>query len=160
MKNTLYLFVFFLILFSGCKSSQEISEQKDQQSGRDLLDIVVDNNEIISFQLINNSSRTIKIQMPEKLYIEKFNNGNWNKLRILPCPCDAPCARMEEQIEIPATEKHVLSWDKNESWCGSRNEKGIRETLIKKVESGRYRIRINFKNEGGKTSVLYKEFQI
>ena len=160
MKNTLYLFLFFLILFSGCKSSQKISEQKDQQSGRDLLDIVVDNNEIINFQLINSSSRPIKIQMPEKLYIEKFNNGNWIKQRILPCPCDAPCAKMQEQIEIQAGEKYVLIWDKNESWCGNRNEKGIRETLIKKVGSGKYRIRIILKNEEGKNSVLYKEFQI
>ncbi len=161
MKITPYLLLaFFLIQFSACKSSKEISEQHEITFGKDLLEIDIDIDEYVNFRLINNSSKPIKIQMAEKLYIEKFTKGNWIKLRILPCPCDAPCARLEEQIEIPVMEKYLLSWNKNESWCGNRNEKGIRETLTKKVEPGRYRIRIIQKNEGTKNSVIYKEFQI
>ena len=101
MKNTLY-FLTIIITFSllSCNSQKNINKSKDNQSKKQLLEIELSNDGILDFQLKNVSSDPIVLYQPLRLQLEKLEDDKWVKLRILPCPCDAPCQAPEEKIEI------------------------------------------------------------
>jgi len=159
MKN---LVIILTILLAGCAVNKQNTRDLISDNDFDLIEVkVTDNGGNISFVIQNISKEQLYILQPEKLHIEKFDNGAWSKLRVLPCPCGAPCARPSEKLEIPVAKNYIKTWDKNESWCGEENEYGIEETLKKKVENGKYRIRIIYKCVEEKNSkVIYNEFQI
>lgn len=157
MKNTAIILIFLL---AGCTSKQHVAITQTSENKSTLIEINITQGENLSFAIKNISDESVKIYQPEKLRIEKFIDSSWVKLRILPCPCGAPCARPPEFINIPSGQSHFYSWDKNESWCGDKNESGIPETKRMIAESGKYRIAILYSIEEGKQELLYKEFEI
>lgn len=141
MKKILPLI--FMVIIS-CKTKQEIADVKVVTANNEFLEILVEQNDNISFTLKNISEEPIYIYQLGKLELEKYEESLWQKLKILPCPCDAPCNAGREMEQLLAGETFVLIWNKQESWCGDKREGPVRETIKQKVGKGRYRIAVNF----------------
>ena len=150
-----YLLV-LLLIFAGCKSSRKATTIKESQKAE--IEISVSDTNV-GFQIKNNLDEPLYILTPRKLDIYKFENDEWRKLKILICPCDAPCNAPEEKVAISAKETYLLTWNKNESWCGNRTPQGIRETVESIATTGEYKIVVSF-NHNGNTFNIIKEFEI
>ncbi|PKP35143.1 MAG: hypothetical protein CVU00_03580, partial [Bacteroidetes bacterium HGW-Bacteroidetes-17] len=121
------------------------------------------------FEEINSLTLQLIVQTNEfKFYasdnllelIEKLESGNWRKLKILDCPCDAPCQASIDKFELHPGGKIELSWNQMESWCGPKVDEHIRKSIYKRVEKGQYRVRINYKTEGENDETIYKNFTL
>ena len=100
-----YLLV-LLLIFAGCKSSKKAAS--NQESEKAEIEISVSDINV-SFQVKNNLNEPLYILTPRKLVIHKFENDEWRKLKILICPCDAPCNAPEEKVAIAANELFMFS---------------------------------------------------
>jgi hypothetical protein len=150
-----YLLV-LLILITGCKSSQKSAERKENTK----VDIGISISEIsINFNIKNVTSEPLNILNPRKLTIQKFEGEAWQNLKILICPCDAPCNAPKEKEQLLPNVSYPIAWNKKESWCGSRTEHGIRETVESVATKGKYRITFSFEKNGESFDVV-KEFEI
>lgn len=116
--------------------------------------------EIIVFKIRNISAADMFILKPTIAYIEKLQEGIWKKIRILYCPCDAPCQAPIEKEILSSQNQIELSWDQQESWCDSKTGAQIRNSIYKAVEKGRYRIRIVYEIKKREYITVYKEFRI
>jgi len=113
----------------------------------------------VTFSVKNMYSEPINILNPKKLIIEQFEDNNWLNLKILICPCDAPCNAPEEKKLLTSNQSYSFLWNKKESWCGNRTPQGIRETIEKIATSGLYRIKVTFVRNDEPIEI-YKEFEI
>lgn len=154
------ILIIILVLSAACSTKQQVSKTEVSDNKPSIIEISLIEDEGISFTIKNITMESVYIYQPEKLHIEKFNNNSWEKLRILPCPCGAPCARPAEKFEIPIGEKYVLTWDKNESWCGEKNEVGIPITIRELAINGKYRLRVLYSLNNNQKEILYKEFEL
>ncbi|MDD2550091.1 MAG: hypothetical protein PHD00_08365 [Bacteroidales bacterium] len=115
----------------------------------------------IDFVITNQSDETVKIFQHYKLQIEKQNGEDWVPLRILHCPCGAPCAKPPEYIELLAGKQYTKSWDMKESWCGEEEiQKFIPETITIPIGPGVYRIAILHSFSDKDNCLVYKEFNV
>ena len=154
------ILIIILVLSAACSTKQQVSKSEVSDNNPSIIEISLIEGENISFIIKNTTMESVYIYQPEKLHIEKFNNNSWEKLRILPCPCDAPCNAPTEKEELAAGESFNLSWNKEESWCGKERINNVRNTVRQSVEKGNYRIRINILTDNRKINPIYKEFTI
>lgn len=158
MKRFLFL---ILVVFFGCTPKQVL--QTAEPNNFDLLSIEVNfmPQNSIEFAVVNQSDTTLKIFQYYKLQIEQKTDEGWVRLRILHCPCGAPCAKPSEFIKLLAGERYTKSWDMQESWCGeSEVQKFIPETITTPVSAGLYRIAILYGFSERDSNLIYKEFNI
>ena len=118
------------------------------------------NKESIQFIVRNKSNTQMFIHNYMQLNIERLVDGKWEKVRILNCPCGAPCARPAEFIAVAKDGNFTFTWDRVESWCGEKNSYGIPESMKLSVTAGRYRIMVIYSLDGRDTKVFYKEFNV
>ena len=149
-----------LVLSVACSTKQQISKTQVSDKKPSIIEISVIEGESISFTIKNTTTESVYIYQPRRLHIEKFNNSSWENLRILPCPCDAPCNAPTEKEELTAGESFNLSWNKEESWCGKERINNVRNTVQQLVEKGTYRIVINIIIDNKKKLTIYQEFTI
>lgn len=157
--NKIYLL--FVILIIGCNSIK-VTEKSDAVNINSKLEIEsYEDQEKVYFEIKNLNNSSIYYVKRNKLEIDRFTDGKWTALRILPCPCDAPCNEINKEIEIKPNEYITIKWSMFETWCGERvaNE-FVRETLSEKVGKGKYRLRLAIKFEQQRTEYLKKEFYI
>lgn len=162
MMKKLILFLTLLSIF-GCVSNKKSKSKVVENTNVDKITVTTNisfPDSTIQFYIANNTNQTILLYNAMQLDIEMNNNGTWEKLRILPCPCGAPCARPAEFTEIATGNQFLLSWNMEESWCGKKNEKGIAETIKSKVKPNLYRIMILYSENQKEKIVFYKEFNL
>jgi len=153
--------IFVIIIFVACHPIRQITGTSSAY-----LQIIVNGDksivlgESISISIKNTYSNKIIIYYPEKLIIEKLEDGNWRKLKILECLCDAPCQASIDKIELEPGDLFEINWDQKESWCGPRSASQIRETIFKLATVGMYRVIFMFKSSEGIESSAYKNFNI
>jgi len=153
--------IFIVIIFVACHPLTLTTETSSSY-----LQIIVNEDksivlgESISISIKNIHSNKIIIYYPEKLIIEKLEEGNWHKLKILECPCDAPCQASIDKIELDAGNTFEISWDQKESWCDPQMDEHIRKSIYQRVEKGQYRVRINYKTDGESDETIYKNFTL
>jgi len=157
--------IFFLLLLIpfGCTPKQVTVNDSEKKIAPEAIEIVVDTEtteNLIYFKILNHSDSSILIYSYQMLHIERDNNGTWEKLRILAFPCGAPGAKPSEFIEVPKGNHFDFSWNKEESWCGERNESFIPETITAPAASGNYRIKIIYSQIFQEQKIIYKEFTI
>jgi hypothetical protein len=157
MKNAILILT---LIIAGCTAKKQVQEIKGVNENLSLIKIIVIEDESISFVVTNSSTDSIYIYQPKQINIEKLIDNSWVKLRILYCPCGAPCAKPPEKIGIINGGEYTMTWDKNESWCGEKNEVGIPETIKERVSNGKYRLRVLYSNSNNQKEVLYKEFEL
>ncbi|MBU8892304.1 MAG: hypothetical protein KOO66_05965 [Bacteroidales bacterium] len=162
MKNSILLILIVFIIIS-CKTQEKIKTSIVNQN--DESPFILDySKEIISgkifyFIVKNNSDDTLTILSPSVARIEKRENDNWRRVKIIYCPCGANCIAPPKKLNLIKDQSHKYSWNLLESWCGDIQENGMPETIKHSSESGLYRIKIeyNFKN---KSDIIIKEFEI
>ncbi len=151
---------FIFILLISCKPKQEIAETISPVPECEFIEITIEHNDNIQFILKNTAEQPIFIYQLGRLNIEKYDQDTWKKLRILPCPCDAPCHAGREMEQLSAGETFILLWNREESWCGEKKEGNVRETIKQQVENGKYRIVVDFTADNETRKSFYKEFLI
>ena len=149
MKKIQFLFLILLFSCSSLnKSSEEIKEGPIEFTYEQ-------NDENILFNVKNINKQLVYYVKKNVLDIEKYIEGEWVRVKILPCPCDAPCREINQEIEIKPNEVLDIKWDMIESWCGKSNGIDfVRETIINKVDKGRYKVKFTFKYEDGNGKIL------
>jgi len=157
MKNAIFILILFV---TGCSTNKNVPETKDRTEDLVVIEVNIAEKENISFIITNTSNKLIYIYQPHRLHIERFENGTWENVRILYCPCGAPCAKPPEKVDILVGGIHTWEWDKYESWCGEKNEFGIPETIKKMAKNGKYRLRVLYSNSNNEQEVLYKKFEL
>ena len=158
MKRFLFL---ILVVFFGCTPKQVL--YTPEPTSLQLLDVEVNfmPQNSIEFVVVNQSDTTLKIFQYYKLHIEQKKDEGWVRLRILHCPCGAPCAKPSEYIELLTGERYTKSWDMQESWCGENEvQKFIPETITNPASAGLYRIAILCGFSERDNSLIYKEFNV
>jgi len=161
MKKHFIVSVAFLLSLTTCKT---LSSQKDPiEKNENQLQVTIAQNyskgDTINIELTNLSGKTLLLYSPSKPKIEKLEQDNWKTIKILNCPCDAPCNAPPDKIELAVNKKTSWHWDQKESYCGKRDKAGIRETIKKEAEKGKYRLVTTYQI-GGQIKVLYNEFNI
>jgi len=118
--------------------------------------------ETVRIEIMNISDMPLTLFNPTETYIEILEGTQWRRLKILNCPCDAPCNAPPEEIDLLPLKSIQLKWDQEERWCGKKMEQtNIRQTLMKEAIAGLYRIRIHFKlKQDHEQKRVYKEFSI
>lgn len=161
MKKTA---IYFLLLLNiacvpkkGVKSNADaISENINSE-----VEIEIEAAEnVMNFRVINKTDSIIHVFNYQQLHIEREVGNDWEKLRILPCPCGAPCVKPSEYIEVLIGNHLDFIWNLEESWCGERNETPIPETLTSPATPGKYRIKILYSHLFKDQQIIYKEFNL
>jgi len=138
-------FLLLVVLFS-CKIQQETTIEYNQ----DLIEIshktvTSKDNSVLRFTIKNKTNQELILLEPLVVRIEQKIGSEWKGIRILNCPCGAPCAPLKKEEIISQNESFKLSWNKKEEWCGELNEYGIPKSYSKLSNPGEYRLRINYR---------------
>lgn len=158
MKKILLL---FSVLIVACNTGKQLQKNNVITTSNEIIDInIVNNGKQIEFLIKNLNEIPIYLVNTSNINIERKNNNEWERLRILLCPCDAPCHQNKENIEIATGKEYKILWDMEESWCGTERVNRVRNTVRQTVEKGIYRIRITYKTKDNKSEIIYKEFVI
>lgn len=144
----------------SCAPKKELSEGDKKQKDQNIkIEVNVDHN-LLVFEILNQSESPIYLFNADDIHIEKKMDDSWQKVRILNCPCGAPCAKPDEYKKLLSGKYYKITWNKQESWCGEKDYRGLEKTIRKDATNGLYRIRvlygITIKNKKEK----YKEFYI
>lgn len=138
-------FLLSIVLFS-CKIQQEATEKANQDP------IVISHINSISrgkpiliFFIKNITNQELILLEPLVVRIEQKIDLEWRAIKILNCPCGAPCAPLIKEEVISQNESFKLSWNKKEEWCGELNDYGIPKSYSKLSEEGEYRLKIKYR---------------
>lgn len=159
IKKFFYLSLFLLLACTTSKKQFASTENKTNQA----INVVIENSSNdreFTFIVQNKSEGPVFIHNHRQIHIERQINSQWEKVRVLNCPCGASCAKPDEFLEIAQEGNFIFNWDKNESWCGERNSYGIPETMKLPVVSGVYRVMIVFSTDQKNVQIYYKEFNV
>ncbi|PKP38143.1 MAG: hypothetical protein CVT98_05350 [Bacteroidetes bacterium HGW-Bacteroidetes-15] len=157
MKNIIYLSVFIIW---GCSPKVTKQDSLPLQSMPISLEINFSEANAIQFIVTNSSDDLVYIHHHPKLNIERLKDGEWQLLRILPCPCGAPCAQPAEYFDLPKGADFSFKWNMEESWCGEIVNMPVPETIKQPVTSGNYRLKIYYSINKKDVLEFYKEFTI
>ena len=162
MKNFILLILIVFTLIS-CKTQEKLKTSVDNKNTESpfIIDYKKEciSGETFYFHIKNNSADTLTILSPVVARIEKMENTEWRRVKILYCPCGANCIAPPKELNLTKDQSHKYSWNLIEAWCGSKQENGIPETIEHNSEPGLYRIKIEyvFRN---KSETIIKEFEI
>ena len=156
-----------LTLLLSCqaqKSKSQVLEANEHQ--RDVQIVAEDTykqSNIAEFQVKNiTEGEELYVYTPKDLVIEKSINGNWEKLRVLYCPCGASCPPPPEWKKLVPNQSLTISWDLHEEWCEASDPTvRVPETHSRYAGKGLYRIVILFaRKRGGEIQSKYKTFHL
>jgi len=165
MRKTFVIIFFISILFS-CNTPKSLTQTTSNDSTENFIQINLHESfkigETVGIEIINITDKPLTLFNPTETYIEILEGTQWRRLKILNCPCDAPCNAPPEEMNLLPLKSNLLKWDQKERWCGEKIEQAdIRQTIVKEAIAGLYRIRIHFKlKEDNEQKRVYKEFSI
>ena len=151
------VFAFGVLLF-GCKTTSRIQDRDISDTETVLLISSETKDDIIKFEIKNNSDTIITIYNPKIKTIEKLENNKWVLQRILYCPCGARCQPAQKRMELQANQVIYLQWNFHETWCET-DKNAILATKKEFAVFGKYRIKIKYEREVNNIVTLYKEFE-
>jgi hypothetical protein len=157
MKNILYV---LLVLVYGCTPKVAKQPSTSLKTLPLTVELNFSDSSTIQFIISNSNNGPFYIHQHPKLNIERLTDGKWQQLRILPCPCGAPCAKPSEFIEFPAEAEYTYKWNKMESWCGEMGNAPVPETISQFAGSGTYRIIIYYSYDKKNVLEFFKEFTL
>ncbi|MDD2277798.1 MAG: hypothetical protein PHS05_01920 [Bacteroidales bacterium] len=155
-------FIAFLVI-TGCVSKSGItsSNHLNENSTRITVGVIsIDEGNSLQFNVINNSDDTLYFHNYSLIHIEKNNMGDWEKLRVLPCPCGASCPKPFEYVVIPKGQHYSLAWDKQENWCEKKAGLPVPETKYAACTSGEYRIKVVYSFDKKDVKEYFKHFTL
>ncbi len=161
MINRLSLFLVVMTLIS-CKTQEITTSVNNKNSDSPFTinfkqEIVIGDTYI--FNITNNSDDTLIILSPSVARIEKFENNEWRRVKILYCPCGANCIAPPKEKNLLKGQSHKYRWNLKESWCGEKQENGIPETIVKDPLEGIYRIYVDYIFKGKREKIV-RQFEV
>lgn len=154
------LLIFVFIVINACSANKTVVEQTKKEDHQQNIKIELSKEENFKFLIKNTSDRSVYLYQPSRLVIEKYTDQKWKSVKILHCPCDAPCQPPQEKYLLERDSSYTLRWNKMLSWCGKRKEAMVRETITEPAKKGKYRLVIRLHDEGKVGQTIYKEFRI
>ncbi len=162
--NKSLIILYLLPLLAYCSNQQKIVIANQLTKLNDTIEFRVEKEikfaNTTTFEFINNSKKPITIFGPWLKNIEKFESGNWRKVRILNCPCGANCIAPPKILILQSLEKHIVNWNLLESWCDKNQKNEMPLTIVKQSSTGLYRISTDYSIDGIERMRLTKEFNI
>lgn len=162
MQKPQLLLIFLIMALISCKTKEPIKNRALQQTSYLKFDIKKEYllGAQMNFTITNVSCSEVILYSPTIPIIQKLEDGGkWRTVRIRLCPCDAPCNAPPEKMTLLPNKNVKLKWNQHESYCGKRDEAGIRETIRKQVKKGIYRLAVRITVEN-KKEMIYNEFNI
>jgi hypothetical protein len=158
------LFYLLLLTFSlfACKSKDIQSNLNLEKRNYLRIDRKFNNNlgVGIDFKITNISNDKLVLYYPTRKHIQKKVEGKWINMKILDCPCDAPCKAPPDKMELESGEFITLNWNQKQSYCGTKKiAKFVRETIYINVEKGLFRLVVAYKVNNLEKKI-YSEFKI
>jgi len=160
MKKALIL-ISLIIFFTDCATKNKLEGKQEKPIDENTIECNIEekSNEI-KFVIKNIGLTEITVLNPFRLNIERYNNESWETLKILHCPCDAPCNAPKEVITLKPGESYTINWNKQESWCSNEKVSGIRPTINKSAPEGKYRLKIKMSTDSENYINIYKTFEL
>ena len=156
------LSIIILPFLFACKSSQNGLSQDQANAPIDItINEVYKPGDVIVFIVENNSDSSVYILDPSRLNIQRKIDSVWYDIRILPCPCGAPC-RPPRYVELEPRDHMDINWNQKESWCEGGNLPGNDKDAYVKRGTYRFVLRVNGSNEKDQVDdeLVYAEFKI
>jgi hypothetical protein len=139
MRKLLSISLLIFVSISSCNSTKSLKGQIAVQN--DFLKVNVAKTyqlgENILFELTNISTEKLIVYSPTKPILQKMEENGWRNIRILNCPCDAPCQAPPEKMNLAKGKTIKIKWNQKESYCGKKTDAGIRETISKSPGKGK-----------------------
>ncbi|NHB67136.1 hypothetical protein [Perlabentimonas gracilis] len=158
--HTKIVLLLTITMFWSCSRQQAAKTSTPQKLDPIKIEVNFNPDKSAEFVITNQSNSLIKIFEHYKLAIEKQDGDNWIPLRILHCPCGAPCARPAEFIVLQQGENLNKKWNLDESWCGDTTNTSIPETITKPAQPGIYRIGVLYGISNREINTFYNEFTL
>jgi hypothetical protein len=163
MKNY-FILICILIPFLSCLNQKKIVESnkipiKVQEIELKLAKEVKQGS-VILIEVVNHSEIPITVYGPAVKMIEKFENGDWRRVRILICPCGANCIAPPQTLILQPNEKYEFDWNLMEGWCDKKLENGIPKTIENSSTEGLYRVLLDYSIDGTNRQTITNEFNI
>jgi hypothetical protein len=153
--------LFFVILLFSCKVQKESISNLDLDPFEIYHETIISKGKsILKFTIKNKTNQNLILFEPSIVRIEYFIKSNWKAVRILACPCGAPCAPPKKEVVISQKDSFKLSWNKKEEWCGELNDYGIPKSYSKLSDEGEYRLKIYYKISDNKTKTKLYPFKL
>lgn len=115
---------------------------------------------VIRFTITNNTEEGLTIVDPNTVSIQFKEGADWKNVRILSCPCGAPCARPPSELMLEPDKSNELTWNKKEEWCAGQTDRGIPNSFSEDAVKGTYRIKIRYKQADSMVESGFHQFQI
>jgi hypothetical protein len=94
--------------------------------------------EAVVIILENDSDTMAYLFQPNYITIQRLVDSNWVDLRVIPCPCGAPCAPPGYQALEPYQIMDI-QWDQRESWCDFTKNDSLGQLIRNEVRPGNFR---------------------
>lgn len=115
---------------------------------------------VIRFTIKNNTKEGLTIIDPNTVSIQLKDGTDWKNVRILSCPCGAPCARPPSEMTLQPDKSNELTWNKKEEWCEGLSARGIPNSFSENAVKGTYRIKIRYRQADSMVESGFHQFQI
>ncbi|MCF6240783.1 MAG: hypothetical protein L3J74_05495 [Bacteroidales bacterium] len=156
------IFLIVLVIFAySCKTQQNAMQTVKIANNIELnAKKVYSQGEKIIISLKNTTSEAVSILRPMEKFIYKKEGEQWKRVNVMYCPCDASCPPPPEKQELNQNSNLKIIWDQKEDSCSKERINGVRKTIEKQVDTGIYRLEINYETSAGKRERYYYEFEI
>ena len=160
MRLSWLLALFFF--FFGCKTIKMSYIEAGDDNLRIKGKSIYFTNDTLKLEIVNVSGDTLLINNPVEKQIEFFDtkSNKWTQLKILRCPCAAPCAPVPDMIRLFPSQKLNFTWDLHYNICEPPEQGYLPNTRTLTAQPGKYRVKFFYRLPQGKTFVLYYDFQI
>ena len=161
MKKIFFYLLLAILSLNACKTTKTETGNKNKETNYIIIDLEKQYslNEKILVTIKNSSNNEVILLTPSLKHFQKYTDSGWKAVRVLNCPCDAPCRMPPEKKVLFSKQEIKLNWDQKESYCGKMTNTHIRETIYEYVKKGKYRFVVTIKNNN-ETKQIYKEFSI
>ena len=164
MRNLAFLNILIIITIFACKSKQsvvhEIQETDNDQAIQINMPAQISIGNNLKIEISTTLDEGVILFDPMLIRIERFENGEWKRVRILHCPCGANCEPPPRKKLISKNDTWSMSWNLVESWCENEKDQEIPKTIELPAAPGKYRSVFYYGYNVKERIKLTKEFQI
>jgi len=152
--------IFITILLYACNTTSKLPQNENHFTQNGIYITLEEKESEIIFKIQNTNDFPVYLFQPDQLTIQKQIGTEWEKVRILYCPCGASCPSPREFVQLKTNEFINFNWNKKESWCIHSNQQKIPETVEQNVEKGNYRLFIQYGPYKKEQTKLYYKFKL
>mgnify|MGYP006283666437 CR=1 FL=1 len=110
--------ILILTSCAGSKNLQQSAPDKPQHAFLTLKTALKEGKQGYQWlQITNTSIDSLTLIDPAIIQIEKLEEGEWEKVPVLDCPCGADCLPGPPRMPLAPGKEYTLTWNLYRSWC-------------------------------------------